>query len=174
MTHNLIATNIVKNIPPSEACTKSSQFLKRKSKKLRGLVDRGTSKIVLKKDVPKTTTFSVADLYSQLKTLRRTIHSIRTDFFSQDHRDKDKNYLVKISTTVRQTLIKMLTTIALHTSTTFGVTTLHRHTYSPLRSLSVTSIYILSHHCTFPPKIFQASYVPHTACQMQVTTGTVP
>ena len=111
-SYSLSNTFLSDNLHPSDPRCKWPEFAEASRKEIKGLVDRGTWKIVLKQDVPKGANILSGRYVLVIKNVVTDKPVFKARLVVQGHKDKDKNILVHNSTNLRQSSTLLIAFLA--------------------------------------------------------------
>ena len=101
-------TFLTDTLHPSDPRCKFPEFAEASRKEIKGLVDRGTWKIALKKNFPKGANILSGRYVLVIKNVETDKPVLKARFVVQDHKDKDKNILIHNPTNLRQSSTRLI------------------------------------------------------------------
>jgi hypothetical protein len=113
---NALCVGLTECLHPSDPRGLSEKFIAAKKFEIKGLIDKGTWRIVKKQDIPKDANNLHGRFVLTIKNIGTESETYKARYVVQGHRDKEKGYLVHNSTTVRQNSVRLI----LSTAATFG------------------------------------------------------
>lgn len=105
----MLVTEIIR---PGDPRWNSPEFLKAKKKEIKGLIEKGTRKVVLKEDIPKDANVLNGSFVLTIKNVNKNEEIFKARYVVQGHKDNWKNFLTHNSTNMRQSSSQLMMVIA--------------------------------------------------------------
>eukprot|EP00171_Calliarthron_tuberculosum_P023324 IDg23324t1 len=102
-------TEVINNYDPRASCKEMSEA---KRKEIRGLLERGTFKVILKEDVPADANVLPGRLILAIKSTEDGQIKFKARYVIGGHRDKMKNLMVHSAITLQPSSIRLILAIA--------------------------------------------------------------
>ena len=103
---------ITEVLHPKDSRNLSEDALQAKRKEIESLIERGTWKVVLREEIPEGSNIINGRFVMSIKDVETNKPYFKARFVAQGHRDKEKSMLVHNTTTVRQSSIRILLSLA--------------------------------------------------------------
>ena len=103
---------LTETLHPMDPRSDKPEFIEAKKREVKGLIDRGKWKVVLKEEVPKYSNILNGRFVLTIKNANTDHEIYKARYVVQGHRDKDKDFIVHESKTLRQSSKKLILALA--------------------------------------------------------------